>query len=157
MDAFIRDVDYFGLRVQSGADKTCQTIDTDFLVITDIDDLPNNPIGFRDANQCLDNVEHITKASALIAISMDGDRFVQKGLAHEVWQDHAVTSSLSRPDSIEHPNDSRRNMFLAVIGKAQKLINSLRAGVTPSSFVRRAHNQIILFRKRHLGAFAIDF
>jgi len=141
--------------VQSAADKTRQAANSNFLVITDIDDFSNHTIGFRYANQCLHSIENVTEAPALGAISKHGDRLVQKRLTDEVWQDHAIAPSLSRSNGIEQSDNSDWNMLFIKIGEAQKLIESLRAGIAPPRLVRRADQQVIFFPKRLLLALAI--
>src|SRR5436853_19902 len=78
------------------------------------------------------------------------------GLTNASWHDHPILAGLSRPDRIEQPNDDGGQFFLAPVGHGQKLVNRLRAGVTPTAFVRRADQQVVFFFKGDLLALPID-
>ena len=102
------------------------------------------------------DVAHPSEAPSLEAVPEDRNRLRRQGLANESGHDHAILAGLSRPDRIEQPNDDGGQFFLTPVGHGQKLVNRLRAGVTPTAFVRRADQQVVFFSKRDLLALPID-
>src|SRR5215213_1900584 len=103
-----------------------------------------------------DHVADVTETTALFSIAVNRDRTAGECLLHERRNHHAVLSGLSRPDRVEETHDNRRQLLLAPVSQREKLIDRFRARVAPAPFRRRAHHEVAVFTKRHVGAETID-
>src|SRR5215212_954906 len=102
------------------------------------------------------HVADVTETTALFSITVNRDRTACERLLHERRNHHAVLSGLSRSDRVEETHDNRRQLLLAPVSEREKLIDRFRARVAPAPFRRRAHHEVAVFTKRHVGAETID-
>src|SRR6185436_15923936 len=124
-------------------------------VRTDVEDLPDCFLALHELDQRADDVADVTKTAALFSIAINGDWPAGKRLLHKRRDHHSVLTGLSWSNCVEEPHDDCRELLLAPVSKRQKLIDRFRARITPAPLRRRAHNEIPVFTKRHIGAQAV--
>src|SRR5215469_15815077 len=103
------------------------------------------------------NVSDPAKTPALRTIPKHRDGPTRQRLVNECGHHHSVVTSLPRADGVEQSNDDGRQHFFSPVGERQKFVESLGAGVAPTSFVGSTDQQIVFFTKRKIPALAIDF
>src|SRR4029077_5894635 len=99
---------------------------------------------------------NVTETARLLTVAVNRKRTTGERLFHEGRYYHPVTAGLSWPHGIEESDDGGRQFLFAPVSERQKLVNRFRAGVAPTSFCRRAHNEVAVFLKSNVGAQSIN-
>src|SRR6185369_1561187 len=129
----------------------------DLGVRTDVEDLAHGVRVIHQLDQRTDDVAHVSKTTALVAVAVNRDRPACDGLFHKRRNYHAVLARLPGTDGIEESHDNRGQFLLAPVSKCQKLVNGLRAGIAPAALRSSAHHEIAVFAKRHVGTETVNF
>src|SRR5215831_13654401 len=99
----------------------------------------------------------MSKTTTLRAITKDGNIFLQESLLDEVGNYHSILTGLSWTYCIKEANNHSWYSLLFPVSDSEKLINRFGTSITPATFVCSTHHQIIIFSKRNLGSFTINF
>src|SRR5262249_18131881 len=101
----IRNMNNLRLRTRHFSDLPSEITDADLLGVAEIEYFTVRAVSFHQRNECANDVTHVTKAAALLSISVDGNRLTSERLANERRNDHAVVARLPRTHCIEQtPN-----------------------------------------------------
>ena len=90
------------------------------------------------------------------AVAVNGDRFIQKALAHEPRYNHSILPRLSWTNGVENPSNHNGEPLLLEIGFSQKLVDDLRGSVTPAGPRGWAENKIIRLAEHRPVQFPVD-
>src|SRR5213075_849916 len=121
-----------------------------------IDDFTDGAVGVDEFRQGLHGVADIAETTRLFSIAVNGNGGVVQRLTDEIRKDHAVAASLARSDGVEEADDDNGNLLFFPVREGEKFVESFGSGVTPAALGGGAKNEIGLFVKRNLSAFAVD-
>src|SRR6266571_354495 len=104
---------------------------------------------FRHFDERLHNVRNVSKTSCLTAVPINRDVLFHERLLDEIGNNHPVSPGLARTNRVKQTNNDCRDSFLFPVSYREKLIDRLRARVTPTALVCRTQNQIVIFSERY--------
>src|SRR5437764_4214328 len=103
-----------------------ETVDTDFFVAAEVEDLSRGAIRTDAGKNTVHDVAHVTEAARLFARTVDRDGFVAKGLSNEGWHDHAIVTCLTRSGGVEQTKHGNRQLMFAMVGESEKFVDRFR-------------------------------
>src|ERR1700730_12497831 len=69
------------------------------------------------------HIPNIAEGTRLLTIAINCDGLTADGLLNKIWNHHAISTGLSRTDSVEQADDDHRQTLLVPVGNRQEFID----------------------------------
>src|SRR5437588_6627074 len=134
-----------------------QVFDGNFLGVAHIHDFADGTFGVHEANQSFDRVANVAETAGLLAGAVNGDRRILQSGLDEIRQHHAVASGLAWTYGIKKARNNNGQLLFLPVRKREEFVECFGRGIAPTAFRGRTEDEIGIFAKRNVGAFAVDF